>query len=127
MIVDGTGYSLLWMEGDQDFMRLDWRHGMVFPPAEKQFHQHFNTGANRTRYLATGVGSIRYPMFAFKRRASGVGGGIVAVSTSTKLGGDQIEYEDQDARIHPLFVEEMKKTGVPHRMDPYFPVKTAAE
>ncbi len=127
MIVDGTGYSLLWHEGDKDFMRLDWKHGMVFPPADKQFHQHFNTGSTRTRYLATGVGSIRYPMFAYKKRASGAGGGKVMVSTSVKEGGDQIEYEDQDHRIHPLFVEEMRKNGVEHKMHAYFPQEAAAE
>ena len=112
MIVAGSGYSLFWWDDAKDFKRLDWKHGMVFPPAQSQFHQHFNTGATRTRYLATGVGSIRYPMFSFKKRASGVGGAMVAVSTSTKLGGDQIEYEDQDPRIHPIYAAEMKKRGM---------------
>lgn len=31
MFVEGQGYSLAWFEGDKDFMRVDWRHGIVFP------------------------------------------------------------------------------------------------
>ena len=119
----GSGEGFTVVEGQ----RFNWHTGTVIQIPYRAAHQHFNTGATRTRYLATGVGSIRYPMFSFKKRASGVGGQMVAVSTSTKLGGDQIEYEDQDPRIHPLYVEEMRKSGVPHKMDKYFPEKDAAE
>jgi quercetin dioxygenase-like cupin family protein len=122
MCVAGTGYSLLWGDDGKDFQRLDWQHGMVFPPAEKQWHQHFNTGTRPARYLATGVGSIRYPMTAIKRRSSGTttAGANIGVSTSVKLGGDQIEYEDQDPRIHPMFIAEMRKNGATPKMDKYF-------
>ena len=67
-----------------------------------------------------GVGSIRYPMFSFKKRASGVGGQMVAVSTSTKLGGDQIEYEDQDPRVHRKWLEAIAKNGVKSEMGDTF-------
>jgi len=43
------------------------------------------------------------------------------VSKSVKDGGDQIEYEDQDARIHPLWLEEIAKHGISSKMDRYFP------
>ena len=56
---------------DKDFLRIDWKHGVVFPPAEQQWHQHFNTSNRPARYLATGVGSLRYPLTAIKRRSSG--------------------------------------------------------
>ena len=34
-------------------------------------------------------------------------------------GGHQVEFEDQDPRIHKLWLEEMKKAGVTPRMDKY--------
>ena len=123
MCVTGHGYSLLWYEGQNDFLRLDWKHGVVFPPADKQFHQHFNTSQNPARYLATGTGGLRYP-FTFAQRRSLLGikpGEKGAVSTSIKEGGDQYEYEDQDARIHAIWLEEMKKNGVEPKMAKWFP------
>ena len=121
MIVTGSGYSLFWWDDAKDFMRLDWKHGMVFPPPEGQWHQHFNTGTNPTRYLATSVGSIRYPLTARKRRSTGTTKDAkIAVATSAKKGGDQIEYEDQDPRIHPLWIEEMRRNGAGPKMQKYF-------
>ncbi len=131
MCVSGSGYSLLWNEGDPDFTRIDWKHGLMFPPADQQFHQHFNTSQRPARYFATGVGSLRYPLTQQMRRASGTtadgASKLVAVSTSTKLGGDQVEYEDQDPRIQPMFVESCTKNGVKQDMDRFFPKKAAAE
>jgi len=43
------------------------------------------------------------------------------VSTSLKDGGDQIEYVDQDPRIHRIWLAQMKKTGAPARMDKWVP------
>jgi quercetin dioxygenase-like cupin family protein len=130
MCVVGTGFSLLWFEGDKDFLRIDWKHGTVFPPADRQLHQHFNTSNRPARYLATGVGGIRYPLTAAAWRSGGDGTEKKqAVSLSIKEGGDQVEYEDQDPRIHPLWLKEVAKNGgsVSPRMEKYFPTKTAAE
>ena len=136
MCVTGHGYSLLWFDDGQDFRRIDWSHGVVFPPADQQFHQHFNTSNHPARYLATGVGGLRYPLTMTQRRSLlGVKPGEKgAVSTSIKDGGDQIEYEDQDPRIHRIWLEEMKSNNVEPRMqkffasqDPATPRSTAAE
>ena len=123
MCVVGQGFSLLWYEGDKGFLRIDWKHGVVFPPADRQFHQHFTTSNQSARYFATGVGGSRYP-FTMNNRRSLLGvkeGEKGAVSTSIKEGGDQIEYEDQDPRIHNMWLEELKKNGVTPKMDKYFP------
>ena len=123
MCVTGHGYSLLWYDDEKDFQRLDWKHGVVFPPADQQFHQHFNASKFPARYLATGVGGLRYPLTMQQRRSlMGVKPGDKgAVSLDIKEGGDQIEYEDQDQRIHPIWLEEMSKNGVTPRMEKYFP------
>lgn len=111
MCVAGTGYSLLWYEGEPDYHRVDWKHGTVFAPPDQMFHQHFNTSPTPARYLATAWGSLRYPFTESKRRS--LFGGV---STSLKEGGDQIEFEDQSPRIHALYKEATAKTGVEVRM-----------
>lgn len=113
MTLSGGGYSLLWNDGDTDFARVDWRYGVVFPPCEMQFHQHFVTSNEPSRYVATGFGSFRYPITE-RHRLTTVGDPDKKPlsSRSLKEGGNQIEYEDQDPRIHALWLEEMRKSGV---------------
>jgi len=122
MCVTGHGYSLLWFEGQKDFLRVDWKHGTVFPPADQQFHQHFNTSSHPARYLATAVGGLRYPLMVTQRHALlGKDGQKQGVSLSLKEGGGQIEYEDQDPRIHRIWLEEMRKNNVTPRMEHLIP------
>jgi hypothetical protein len=116
-MVHGEGYSLLWYEGDKDFHRIDWRHGMLFAPPENMFHQHFDTSPTPARYLAIGFGSKRYPV-VYARRA---GSENQRSDVSIKEGGRQVEYEDQDPRIHAMWLGELKKTGVKSGMSKIFP------
>jgi len=109
-ILDGEGFSLLWYEGDRDFVRIDWRYGWMFAPPDQMYHQHFNTCATPARYLATALGNSRYP-FTEKNRQ-----GKLGVDVSVKDGGFQIEFEDQDPRIHAMFLEALAKHGVASRM-----------
>ena len=113
--VSGAGYSLLWYDGDSEFVELPWRHGFMYTPPFWMFHQHFNTCDQPARYLACSIGSARYPLISL-RRVSNEGGG----STSVKEGGRQIEYEDQDHRIHRKFLEETARSGVASEMGDEF-------
>jgi uncharacterized RmlC-like cupin family protein len=121
MCVMGQGFSLMWFEHDKDFRRIDWKHGMVLVPSDRQFHQHFNTGPQPARYLATAVGGLRYPTTQANRISLlGAGGDdLPAVSKSVKDGGDQIEYEDQDPRIHRIWLEDMRRNGAPPKMEKF--------
>jgi mannose-6-phosphate isomerase-like protein (cupin superfamily) len=113
--VDGSGYSLLWYEGDEEFVELPWRHGIMYAPPFWMYHQHFNTGDTPARYVACSLGSRRYPFIALRRR-SAEGAGAVSVSK----GGRQIEYEEQDPRVHRKFLQELAATGVPSQMGDLF-------
>ncbi len=110
--VEGHGYSLLWYEGDDDFSRVDWRHGVVYAPADQQFHQHFNLSPRPTRYLAVAYGGLRYP-FTEERRQHFLG-----VDKSITDGGRQIDYTDEDPRIRRLYVEELAREGIACAMPP---------
>ncbi|HWG03795.1 MAG TPA: hypothetical protein VG271_02160 [Beijerinckiaceae bacterium] len=113
--VDGEGYSLLWYDGDSEFKEIPWRHGIMYTPPFWMFHQHFNTCDHPARYLACAMGSRRYPFISLRRRGTEGGG-----STSIQEGGRQIEYEDQDPRIHRRWLTEIKKTGVQSKMGDLF-------
>jgi hypothetical protein len=104
--VDGYGYSLLWYEGDEDLTRIDWRHGVVYAPADQQFHQHFNTAPGPARYLAVAYGGLRYP-FTEERREHFLG-----IDRSISDGGRQIDYADEDPRIRELYVAELGRHGI---------------
>ncbi len=103
--VAGKGYSLLWYEGDEDFVRVDWDHGVVFAPPDGMYHQHFNSSSEPARYLAIALGGLRYPMLAEKRAV------FNGMDVNVRDGGAQIEYEDQDPRIHTIFLEALRKNG----------------
>lgn len=113
LLLSGTGYSLFWYEGEKDFMRVDWAPGMVFAPVDNIFHQHFNTGRDPARYLPFALGSLRYPLVEAKRQI------FLGVDVDVKKGGNQIEYQDQDPRIHAMFLEELAKNGVESLMGDY--------
>jgi hypothetical protein len=102
----GEGYSLFWYEGDDDFICKEWRHGWVFAPPDMMYHQHFNAGGKPVRYLAVGHGSIRYP---FTQNVRNI---IKSVDLDVKDGGNQIEYAEQDPRIHQIFARELAKRGL---------------
>jgi quercetin dioxygenase-like cupin family protein len=109
IVLSGQGYSLLWPEGEA-LTKFDWRPGSMVVPPKNWFHQHFNGGAEPARYLALRWGGRRYDMGGIIE--SEEGGGDVSV----KQGGMQIEYEDEDRRIHEIFEDELARSGAQCRM-----------
>ncbi len=111
--VNGTGYSLFWHEAEQDFKRVPWRHGVMYAPPHLMFHQHFNTAPTPARYIAIGIGSRRYPFIRMRREA------VLGSEVNVREGGAQIDYSDQDRRIHDLWLKEMAACGVASDMGKY--------
>jgi len=109
IIIQGEGYSLLWQEGkEHERRKIDWKVGSVLVPPNMWFHQHFNAGGDPAKYLALRWGSTKHPLF------KNLGEDVRPVSI--KLGGCQIEYEDEDPYIRQLFEQELAKRGVECRM-----------
>ena len=102
IILDGVGYSLLWVEG-QGWKRCDWKPGSVIVPPENWFHQHFNTGAQPARYMALRYIGRRYLQPGAFRGEEGI-------DVSVQEGGWQIEYSGEDQAIHELFESELAKS-----------------
>ena len=109
VVLSGVGFSLLWTKDDlSDLRRCDWKkNGMVIIPSDGCFHQHFNTGTTRARYLAMRPGTAGFLPPT---------GRAAMIEMSTKDGGGQIEYADEHPRIHELFEAELVQHGAPCRM-----------
>src|SRR3990172_6782216 len=113
--VTGEGYSLYWYEAERELRRFDWKHGGVFAPADRLYHQHFNVSPEPARYLAIAFGSLRYPTVADKLAT------WMGMDVSVKQGGRQIEYEDEDPLIREIYEGELRKRGIPSRMHEVVP------
>ena len=117
VLLSGTaGYSLIWTKEDRsDMIKCDWQVGsMVTVPSDNCFHQHFNSGTTRARYLALRPGD----MGLYKK---GRGGGGENADKSLKEGGWQIEYEDEEREIHKIFENELKQNGATCKMKAFIP------
>jgi mannose-6-phosphate isomerase-like protein (cupin superfamily) len=116
VLLSGTsGFSLVWTKEDRsDMAKCDWKAGsMVIVPSDNCYHQHFNTGRTRARYLALRSGDmgLRTPK----------GGGGEGADRSMKEGGWQIEYEDEDREIHEIFERELAASNTTCKMKAFIP------
>jgi mannose-6-phosphate isomerase-like protein (cupin superfamily) len=119
LILSGdAGYSLTWTKDDMSDMRkADWKVGsMVIVPSDACYHQHFNTGSRRARYLALGYGAGG-GMPGVIAPFAGSGGADVSI----KEGGMQVEYDDENPLVLDMFEEECLKHGATPNMRRYFP------
>lgn len=110
IILSGSGYSLMWKEGEP-VTRYDWAEGSMIIPPNRTFHQHFNTGDSPARYLA-----LRYTVQRDRQAETG----LPMSSISIRLGGDQIDYEDEDTNTRRMYEEECERNGVTCQMSTYF-------
>jgi quercetin dioxygenase-like cupin family protein len=104
VILSGEGYSFFWEEG-KPRIRIDWRPGSLFVPPANWFHQHFNPAGEPARYLALKPWGFTYKVEDLSKTDQDI-----------KSGGTQIEYKDQDAEIHALFLSECKKRATESRI-----------
>ena len=112
IILSGVGYSLMWPEvqGEDKPQRFDWQPGTLIIPPERWYHQHFNIGAEPARYLA-----LRFHTAAGQGKESAHPGNI-----DRKLGGTQIEYEDESPVVRQMFLEALAERGIQHGMDKFW-------
>ena len=111
-----AGFSLLWTKEDRsDMIKCDWRVGsIVIVPGDGTYHQHFNSGTKRARYMALRSGNGGF--LAPNQRAT--------ADVSLKEGGIQVEYEDEDRQIHEIFEAELAKHGATCNMKAFIPYCT---
>lgn len=116
LILGGQGYSLLWPKqwGTQPYqngygdrvVKVEWNEGSVFSPPTDWFHQHFNNGATRMRFIA-----FHFSQQGVKFWESHSGQGL---KVSLRQGGTEIDYEDQDPEIVAQFKRSLADVGVPY-------------
>src|SRR5690242_4566780 len=106
IVLQGTGYSLVWKEGGKP-ERVDWKEGTMFSPPDMWFHQHFNTGAEPARYLALKAkGNPEHPIRI----------GAPGPNSDPEFAAlHQIEHEDEPRWIFDMYEEELRKSGAPLR------------
>jgi mannose-6-phosphate isomerase-like protein (cupin superfamily) len=108
VILEGQGYSLMWTDQHKTFDEVPWKPGTMFVPPGAWWHQHFNTGPTPARYLAIRWGSTKWKITRYLDHQG--------IDKNAKDGGNQIEYADQDPRIHRMFVERCQANGATVRM-----------
>lgn len=50
-MLDSTGYTMMWYEG-QEPQRYDWADGSIISPPAGMWHQHYNTGTEECKFVA---------------------------------------------------------------------------
>ncbi|HZS63609.1 MAG TPA: cupin domain-containing protein [Xanthobacteraceae bacterium] len=106
IILSGEGYSLMWPEGEEP-KRYEWQVGTMIVPPNMWYHQHFNTGTTPARYLA-----FKHEVVSVRNAQ-----GVPKAWISKRLGGDQIDYVDENPVVRKLFAEALAKHGMKPKMD----------
>jgi len=114
IILSGSGYSLMWQEGEEP-RRYDWKDGTMIVPPNMWFHQHFNTGSEPARYLA-----FKHEVVSIRNAQ-----GVPKAWISKRLGGDQIDYADESPVVRKLFSDALAQIGLEPRMEEAYKTELA--
>jgi uncharacterized RmlC-like cupin family protein len=106
IILSGSGYSLMWPEGEEP-KRYEWGPGSLIVPPNMWFHQHFNTGPEPARYLA-----FKHEVVSVRNAQ-----GVPKAWISQRIGGDQIDYADESTLVRDTFREALKEHDLEPAMD----------
>ena len=98
IILSGEGYSLMWPEGDKP-RYYKWEVGTMIVPPNMWLHQHFNTGTTPARYLA-----FKHEGVAIRNAQ-----GVPKAWISKRLGGDQIDYSDENPETRKEFEQRARQ------------------
>ena len=100
IMLSGTGYSLMWPEGEEP-RRYEWQAGSLIVPPNMWYHQHFNTGGEPARYLA-----FKHEVVSIRNAQ-----GVPKAWISQRIGGDQIDYADESQVVRNLFAKALAESG----------------
>jgi hypothetical protein len=102
VIVEGTGYAVMWKEWKKK-IKVDFQRGTIYCPPEGWWHTHCNTGDQTVRQIALrcGIGGV---------------GKIYRQRLGTREGGDMLELEDEEPEFRKIFEEELAKRGLRSNM-----------
>ena len=120
LITGGEGFALVWKNEDMsDMVKADWQAGSLYLPTQdaenEYYHQHFNVGTTPARYINMAPSNSR--KYTYKRGINDPGRQAeLRAMVSIKEGGIQLEYEDEDRRVHEIFEKELAAHGQQCRM-----------
>ena len=114
IILSGEGYSLMWQEGEEP-RRYEWEVGSMIVPPNLWFHQHFNTGTTPARYLA-----FKHEVVSIRNAQ-----GVPKAWISRRVGGDQIDYADEQPVVSQLFARALSRHGLQSRMEDAYKAELA--
>lgn len=106
IILTGEGYSMMWPDGGTP-KRYDWQEGTMIVPFDGWYHQHFNIGTTRARYLA-----FKYGGMSIRNEQ-----GVPLAWISKRLGGRQLDYADEAPLVRETFALELQKRGLKPDME----------
>ena len=104
IVLAGKGYSLMWPPGGE-IVKVNWKKNSLLVPPEGWYHNHFTTSPEPARHLA------------LRRGLRGVGP-VWFATVSEHEGGHLLEHEDEPEQVRAIYEAELKKEGVPLRMEP---------